>query len=155
NPTVVHHANIRIDRSGAARALDDADPAIGYTGLIPRAAQYPDGHFLGWTPGQVAPLLPPEFAWRLARGTDLVIEVHMQPRGKSEMVQPSIGFYFGDRAPTRTPPMLRLGRQSIDIPAGENQYIITDSYVLPVDADVEAVQPHAHYRAQDIRGEAR
>src|SRR5215813_6602978 len=84
NPTVVHHANIRIDRSGAARALDDADPAIGYTGLIPRAAQYPDGHFLGWTPGQVAPLLPPEFAWRLARGTDLVIEVHMQPSGKSE-----------------------------------------------------------------------
>ena len=155
NPKVVHHANIRIDRSGASRALDDADPAIGYTGLIPRAAQYPDDHFLGWTPGQVAPLLPPEFAWRLDRGTDLVLEVHMQPNGKTELVQPSIGLYFGARAPTRTPAMLRLGRQSLDIPAGEKQYTITDSYVLPVDADVEAVQPHAHYRARDIRGEAR
>src|SRR5262249_7895881 len=57
NPRVVHHANIRLDRSGAARALDEADAGVGYTGLIPRAAQYPDGHFLGWTPGQVAPLL--------------------------------------------------------------------------------------------------
>src|SRR4030095_7939135 len=41
NPKVVHHANIRVDTSGASRALDEADPAIGYTGLIPRAAQYP------------------------------------------------------------------------------------------------------------------
>ena len=79
----------------------------------------------------------------------------MQPSGKTELVQPSIGLYFGARAPTRTPAMLRLGRQSLDIPAGEKQYTITDSYVLPVDADVEAVQPHAHYRARDIRGEAR
>jgi len=155
NARVVHHANIRVDRSGAARALDAADGAVGYTGLMPRAAQYPDGHFLGWTPGQVAPLLPPELAWRLERGTELVVEVHMQPSGKPEAVQPSIGFYFGDRPPTRTPAMLRLGRQNIDIPAGEPQYTITDSYVLPVDAEIEAVQPHAHYRARDVRGEAR
>jgi Flp pilus assembly protein TadD len=79
----------------------------------------------------------------------------MQPSGKPENVAPSIGLYFGDRAPMRTPAMLRLGRQSIDIPAGDKAYTITDSYVLPVDAEVEAVQPHAHYRARDVRGEAR
>jgi tetratricopeptide (TPR) repeat protein len=50
--------------------------------------------------------------------------------------------------------MLRLGRQDIDIPAGDANYVITDSYTLPVDVDVEAVQPHAHYRARDVRGEA-
>src|SRR5262245_14667915 len=155
NARVVHHANIRVDTSGASRALDEADPAVGYTGLIPRAAQYPDGHFLGWTPGQVAPLLPPELAWRLDRGTDLVVEVHLQPSGKPETVAPSIGLYFGDRAPSRIPAMLRLGRQNIDIPAGDKAYTITDSYVLPVDADVDAVQTHAHYRARDVRGEAR
>ena len=51
--------------------------------------------------------------------------------------------------------MLRLGRQNIDIPAGDANYVVTDRYTLPVDVDVEAVQPHAHYRARDIRGEAR
>ena len=154
NPKVVHHANIRIDTTPASRRLDEADPAPGYDGLIPRSATYPDGHFLGWTPGQVAPLLPNDLSWRLENNTDLVVELHMQPSGKPEQVSPSIGLYFGDTAPTRTPVMLRLGRQNIDIPAGDAHYTITDSYTVPVDVDVEAVQPHAHYRAHDVRGEA-
>jgi Flp pilus assembly protein TadD len=154
NAKVVHHANIRIDTTSVSRKLDEAGPGPGYDGLIARTATYPDGHFLGWTPGQVAPLLPPELAWRLERNTDLVVELHMQPSGKAEQVAPSIGLYFGDTPPTRTPAMLRLGRQDIDIPAGDANYVITDSYTLPVDVDVEAVQPHAHYRARDVRGEA-
>ena len=154
NPRVVHHANIRIDTTPASRAFDAADPGPGYDGLIARSATYPDGHFLGWTPGQVAPLLPNDLAWRLDKNTDLVVELHMQPSGKPEQVAPSIGLYFGDTAPTRTPAMLRLGRQDIDIPAGDGHYTITDSYTLPVDVEVEAVQPHAHYRARDVRGEA-
>jgi Flp pilus assembly protein TadD/mono/diheme cytochrome c family protein len=154
NPKVVHHANIRVDRTSASRALDEADSSPGYSGLILRSAEYPDGHFLGWTPGQVAPLVPPDLAWRLAKGTDLVVEIHMQPDGREEIVQPSIGLYFGKQEPTRTPMMLRLGRQTIDIPAGESQYVVRDSYVLPVDVDVLALQPHAHYRAREVRGEA-
>ena len=154
NPKVVHHANIRVDATRASRDQDEADPAPGYTGLIMRSAVYPDGHFLGWTPGQVAPLAPPDLAWHLAPRTDLVVETHMQPSGKAEAVQPSVGFYFGDRPPTRTPTMLRLGRQTIDIPAGQAQYVATDSYVLPVDVEVLALQPHAHYRLRDARGEA-
>jgi Flp pilus assembly protein TadD len=154
NPRVVHHANIRIDPSGASRALDEADAGPGYSGLIARSATYPEGHFLGWTPGQVAPLLPKDLSWRLDPHTDLVIEVHMQPSGRPENVQPSIGLYFSDTPPTRAPAMLRLGRQNIDIPAGDPHYIVADSYVLPVDVDVEAVQPHAHYRGRDVLGEA-
>jgi hypothetical protein len=154
NPKVVHHANIRIDRTPASRALDEADPGPGYSGLIARSAVYPDGHFLGWTPGQVAPLLPDDLAWRLAPHTDLVVEIHMQPSGKPELVQPSIGLYFGSRPPTRTPAMLRLGRQTIDIPAGDGHYTVTDSYVLPVDVQVLALQPHAHYRLREALGEA-
>jgi tetratricopeptide (TPR) repeat protein len=154
NQAVVHHANIRIDRTPASRRLDEQDPAPGYEGLLSHSAVYPDGHFLGWTPGQVAPLLPKGLAWRLAPGTDLVVEVHMKPSGKTEVVEPSIGLYFGSDPPERTPAMLRLGRQSIDIAAGERDYAITDSFVLPVDVEVQAVQPHAHYRARQVKGVA-
>ena len=154
NPKVVHHANIRIDKTPASRRLDDAQPGPGYDGLIAHSAQYPDGHFLGWTPGQIAPLLPKDLAWRLDVHSDLVVELHMRPSGKPESVSPSIGLYFGDTTPTRTPAMLRLGRQSIDIPAGQTEYTITDAYVVPVDVDVQAVQPHAHYRARNVVGEA-
>jgi tetratricopeptide (TPR) repeat protein len=154
NAKVVHHANIRIDRTPTSRRLDEQDPQPGYDGLMARTAVYPDGHFLGWTPGQIAPLLPKNLAWRLDRGTDLVVQLHMQPSGKPERVQPTIGLFFGGEPPVRTPAMLRLGSQGIDIPPGETRYTIADSYVLPVDVEVLAVQPHAHYRAREIKGAA-
>jgi tetratricopeptide (TPR) repeat protein/mono/diheme cytochrome c family protein len=154
SPNVVHHANIRVDRTPASRGLDDQDPAPGYQGVLLHSAVYPDGHFLGWTPGQVAPLLPKGLAWRLNPGTDLVVEIHLVPDGKIESIRPTIGLYFTDDAPSRTPEMLRLGVQSIDIAAGEKAYTINDSFALPVDVEVHAVQPHAHYRAREIRGVA-
>jgi Flp pilus assembly protein TadD len=154
NPRVVHHANIRVDRTATSRSLDDADPLPGYDGLMPRTAEYPDGHFLGWTPGQVAPLVGPDLAWTLEPGSDLVVQLHMQPSGAVEKVQPVIGLYFSDRPPVRTPTILRLGSQGIDIPAGEGRYVIKDAYTLPVDADILAIQPHAHYRAREIVGTA-
>jgi Flp pilus assembly protein TadD len=155
NTRVVHHANIRIDQTDATRKLDEADPLPGYDGLMPRSAEYPEGHFLGWTPGQLAPLVAPELAWTLEPGSDLVVQLHMQPSGAVEDVLPEIGFYFTSREPTRIPTILRLGSQGIDIPPGEGRYVIRDSYELPVDVELLAVQPHAHYRAREIRGTAR
>lgn len=154
NAGVVHHANIRIDRTPGSRRLDEEDPAPGYFGLLLPSAVFPDGHFLGWTPGQNAPLLPKDLAWRLSRGTDLVVEIHFVPNGKTEIVKPSVGLYLTDDPPKRTPAMLRLGRQDIDIPAGQKDYVSTDTFVLPVDVEVLAVQPHAHYRAHEVGGTA-
>ena len=151
---VVHHANIRIDTTPGSRELDEQDPELGYTGLLRSSAVYPDGHFLGWTPGQVAPLLPKGLAWQLNPGTDLVVEIHFVPDGRVREVQPTVGLYFTDEPPDRTPAMLRLGRQNIEISAGEPRYVTSDSYVLPVDVDVQAVQPHAHYRAREVKGTA-
>jgi tetratricopeptide (TPR) repeat protein len=48
--------------------------------------------------------------------------------------------------------MLRLGRHDIDIPPGASRYVTSDSYRLPVDVEVLLVQPHAHYRAREVRG---
>jgi Tfp pilus assembly protein PilF/mono/diheme cytochrome c family protein len=147
----VHHANLRIDTTPASRLLDDADAAPGYDGLIARSAQFPEGHFFGWTPGQLPPMSP-DLAWRLQPGSDFVVQLHMRPTGKPEPVQVAIGLYFADGPPRRTPAMLRLGRQSLDIAPGQRGYVVRDSYVLPVDVDVHAVQPHAHYRATQIKG---
>ena len=146
----VHHANIRVDPTPASRRLEAADPAPGYEGAILHSADYPDGHFLGWTPGQATPLASNDLAWRLEAGSDLVLQLHLQPSGKPERVRPSIGLYFTSEAPARTPTIVRLGRQDLDIPAGAAAHRIGDAYVLPVDAEVRAIQPHAHYRARSV-----
>ena len=154
NNSRIHHANIRIDATQASRQLDEQDPAPGYDGIILRSAVYPDGHFLGWTPGQAAPLLPKGLAWNLAPNSDIVLQLHLVPSGKPELIQPSIGVYFTDDPPQQTPVMMRLSDQRIDIPAGDPNYIATDSFVIPVDIDVLAVQPHAHYLARRVMGVA-
>jgi tetratricopeptide (TPR) repeat protein len=147
----VHHANLRIDETTASRQRDAEDPLPGYDGLMAASAIYPEGYFLGWTPGQLPPMSP-ELAWRLNPGSDMVVQLHLRPTGRVEQIQVSIGLYFTSAPPRLTPTMLRLGKQYIDIPPGAKEYAVTDSYVLPVDVDVYAVQPHAHYRARKIEG---
>jgi tetratricopeptide (TPR) repeat protein len=153
NTAVVHHANLRVDRTRASRLMDEADSLPGFDGRL-ITGEFPEGHFLGWTPGQLPSPLAPGTAWRLEPTSDLVIQLHLHPVGTPQTVQPRIGFFFTDHPPGRLPLMLRLGRQNIDIPAGEARYEIEDSYVLPVDVDVYSVQPHAHYRARTIEGSA-
>jgi tetratricopeptide (TPR) repeat protein len=147
---VIHHANLKIDQTRSSRQRDEEETGPGFDGGSGRGAEFPDGHFLGWTPGQVPRMLPEGMAWRLERGSDLVAELHLRPNGKSEKIQISVGLFFTEQPPSRVPYMLRLGRQSIDIPAGEKQYVIADTYVLPVSVDVIGVQPHAHYLAKEV-----
>lgn len=146
----VHHANMHIDPTAGSRRFDAADPEPGYTGPLSPDAEFPDGHFLGWTPGQAPPLLPQDMCWRLEAGSDLLLQMHMRSTGRQESVQPTVAFYFSDRPATRIPVMLRLGKQDLDLAAGESDLSVRDSYVLPVDADVQAVQPHAHYLAREV-----
>jgi tetratricopeptide (TPR) repeat protein len=154
NARAVHHANFGIDRTRSSRHLDNLDAEIGYDGgMVPDAA-YPPGYMLGWTPGQSPRPSPDEAAWRLEPGSDVVVQLHMQPTGKPEPVQVSVALFFGDRPPTRSPVGIRLGSQTIDIAAGDEAYTIADSYQLPVDVEVLAIQPHAHNLARAMRAEA-
>jgi tetratricopeptide (TPR) repeat protein len=90
-------------------------------------------------------------SWHLEPQSDVVVELHLMPGTKPEPVQVSVGFFFTDRPPARTGYMLRLGRQDIDIAAGQSDYVNTDAYTLPVDVDALAVQAHAHFLAREVR----
>jgi tetratricopeptide (TPR) repeat protein len=150
----VHHANILLDQTPRSRELDERDLMPGYDGALARTAMNPEGHFLGYTPGRPDPLLPKGLAWRLDPGTDLVLQLHLKPTGKAEIIRPSVGFYFTDDAAARVPFIMRLGRQTLDIAAGQKNYPITDSDVVPVDVQVQALKPHAHYLARELNAVA-
>ncbi len=156
NKKVVHHANILIDRTGAARRLDAQDREPGFGGMevsIESDSFDPDGHFLFWKPGSVPHVEPEGMAWRCAPGTDLVLNMHLQPSGKPETIQAEIGLYFTDTPQTIFPMLLQLEHDGkIDIPAGKKDFVITDEFTLPTDVDVLGVYPHAHYLGQDLQG---
>lgn len=155
NRRLVHHAVVRVDRTRVSHRLDEQDPAPGYDGMLVDNANAPDGHFLGWTPGKAPSMEPAGMAWRLEPGNDVVVQIHLLPTGKPEPVTAQIGLFFADTPPTRVPFMVRLGSVQIDIPAGQRDYAVSDTYVLPVDVEALSVYPHAHYLAKDIKGFAK
>jgi tetratricopeptide (TPR) repeat protein/mono/diheme cytochrome c family protein len=150
NTQLVHHATIGIDRTRASRRLDAADPEPGYEGMFSEGLESPDGHFLSWTPGKVPTAEPADMAWPLDRGTDLVVQLHMLPARDAKTIQPSVGLFFTDKPPTRTPFVVKLGSNAIDIPPG-GQHTLKDVYRLPVDVDALSVYPHAHYLAKTMQ----
>ena len=153
---VVHHANVLLDRSGFARGRDAKDPGPGFAGMdveLESDAFEPDSHFLFWKPGTAAVTEPDDMAWTIDEHTDLVLNLHLQPSGKPEVIRPAVGLYFTDTAPTRFPMLIQLEHDgAIDIPPDAPDFVVTDQFALPVDAEVLAVYPHAHYVGKDVQG---
>jgi tetratricopeptide (TPR) repeat protein len=149
-PQVLHHADVGIDLGRVSRALDRAEPGPGFA-TMDGAQVY---NVYGWSPGKVPVMEPSDNAWTLDPGADLILLLHMIAGAKSEMVQPAIGLFFSDTSPTRTPISVKLEAHGIAIPAGEPNYVVEDSYVLPVDVEAVSIYPHAHYLGKEMRGTA-
>ncbi len=155
NKRVVHHANVVLDRARSLRQREGADGQPGFPGMdviTESGAEFePDSHFLFWKPGSPAQQTPDDMAWRLSPGDDLIVNLHLQPSGKAETVQPVLGLYFAKQPPTRFPMLLQLEHDgAIDIPPGARDFSVTDELTLPVACDVLAIYPHAHYVGKRI-----
>ena len=149
-PQVLHHADVAIDLGRVSRALDRAEPGPGFAAMD-GAQVY---NVYGWSPGKVPVMELSDHAWTLEPGADLILLLHMIAGAQSETVQPSIGLFFSDTPPTRTPISVKLEAHGIAIPAGEPNYVVEDSYVLPVDVEAVSIYPHAHYLGKEMRGTA-
>jgi mono/diheme cytochrome c family protein len=153
----VHHANLLIDRSRAARIREKL-PGEGFPGMditLESETFDPDSHFLFWKPGGTPWKEPAGMAWRLDPGNDLVLNVHLHPSGKPESIQPAIGLYFTRQAPSKFPMLVQLEHDgALDIPPGERDFLVSDDFRLPLDVDVLAVYPHAHYLGKLLEGYA-
>jgi Flp pilus assembly protein TadD len=151
NPRVVHHANVVLDRTHSLRVRDGQDGQPGFAGMdvITEAAAYnfePDSHFLFWKPATAVHPEPDDMSWRLDPDTDLILNLHLQPTGKQEELQAEIGLYFSSQPPTRFPMLVQLEHDgALRIPPGTNDFEVTDELTLPIDVQVLAIYPHAHY----------
>jgi Flp pilus assembly protein TadD len=158
NKRLVHHANLLVDRSEIARHAEAA-PGDGFAGMelqIESESFDPDGHFLFWKPGTLPKPEPDNMGWRLDAGDDLVLNTHLQPSGKQELIQPSVGLYFAQRPATQFPVLLQLEcDKQLAIPPGDKHFVVSDEFTLPVDVELLAIYPHAHYLGKDLLAIAR
>jgi hypothetical protein len=149
---VVHHVLYFADTSGDARKMqsENMDEAQGMRftrGMIPMG---------GVAVGAQPHLLPNGLALNLPKGSDLVFQYHFHPSGKAESEQSKVGLYFAKKAPLHTltniqlPPTFGLF-SGVKIPAGQKEFKVTDSYVLPVDVEAISVGAHAHYLGKTMK----
>jgi len=150
NGAPVHHAVIRVDRTSASRRRDGEDGQPGFDGMALSVLD-PDGQFIGWAPGRGPIVSPDGMAWRLDKGSDLVVELHVINSEKASTLQPSVGLFFTRSAPRQRPVTVRLGSKALDIPAGKADYVVSDTYELPANVTLLSVYPHAHYLGSEMR----
>jgi len=149
---VVHHVLYFADPNGRAHEKPQQGAEPGFAGMRAGGATIALG---GWAVGAQPHFFPEGLALRLPNGSDLVVQYHFHPTGKPEAEKSLIGLYFAKKAPKRTlariqmPPTYSLF-SGLDIPAGEKDFVIRDSFTLPVAVDAVGVGAHAHYLGKQL-----
>jgi hypothetical protein len=150
---VVHHVLYFGDPSGKIHERPQEGPQPGFSGMRAGGATTPLG---GWAVGAQPHFFPGGLALNVPKGTDLVIQYHFHPTGKPETEKSVIGLYFAKQAPDRKmsaiqlPPVYSLFA-GLNIPPGEKDYAVKDSFILPMDVDAVGVGAHAHYLGKKLK----
>ncbi len=151
NRKVAHHGVIILDGSGTARKLakkhgGDHYPNFGGPGFLPR------GFLPGYAPGQTTKLeASDKVSIPVAKGTDIVLQMHYHPIGKEVTDQPQIGLYFTDKKPERNINIVGMANNDVFIPAGAKDFKRTDSFTLPVDFEVGNIWGHMHMIGREMK----
>ena len=152
---VLHHSLFFVDTTGEARRSDGRDGTVGFRGMGFRRS----GSLGGWAVGGSARKLPQNLSMPLPKGADIVLASHFHPSGKVEMEKTTLGLYFSDKPPHRkllafqVPPVYG-SLSGIDIPAGNADYQVRDSFTVPVDIDLIGAGAHAHYIGKFMQASA-
>ncbi|MEM6674057.1 MAG: redoxin domain-containing protein [Planctomycetota bacterium] len=164
-PRVLHHIVFDIDTQRRCRSLDGSDGRPGWDAMSGEGGGvtgWDDGGPLlgtslgGWAVGSQPRHLPMSLARNLPAGADLILRSHFHPSGKVESERTKLGLHFTDKPPAKQlmglqmPPMFGTAA-GIDIPAGESDFVVRDSFTLPVDALALTVGGHAHSILREMR----
>jgi hypothetical protein len=153
NHRVVHHSILFMDNTGQARKREKV-PGQGYD-CVGGPGLAISGGLGGWAPGASPTKLDDGISQIIPKGSDLVMQLHYHLSGKAEEDRSQVGITFSKTPPVRGLSLLTVGNASIDIPAGESQYVVNASATLPMDSEVIGVFPHAHYLCKDMKVDAK
>lgn len=157
NKRAAHHAVLLLDSSGIARQIDNATPEPGYSNAR-GPGFFPSGALGGWSVGNTPRALPNGMGRHLAKGSDLVLQMHYHPTGKPERDQSEVGIYFVDKPVREAIKESRklvgsiwISNYQIDIPAGKSEARYKAEYTLPRGVVMVGVVPHMHLLGKSIK----
>jgi hypothetical protein len=150
---VVHHVLYFADPNGKIHEKPQQGSEPGFSGMRVGNGAIGIG---GWAVGGQPHFYPADLGLHLAKNSDLVVQYHFHPTGKPEAEKSLVGLYFAKKAPDRTltriqmPPHYSLF-SGLDIPPGEKDFVLRDSFTLPIAIDGVGLSAHAHYIAKQMK----
>lgn len=153
---VLHHVLFDFDSSGRARELDGKDGKPGWNNMGGEGGMADTAGLGGWAVGGQPRHLPMGLARKLPQGADLVLRSHFHPSGKVEPERTKLGLYFAKEPPElemvglQLPPAFGIAA-GLDVPAGEQRFVLKDEFVLPKDALAVEIGGHAHMICREMQ----
>jgi hypothetical protein len=136
--SVVHHIVAYILRDGRSSSASFSSMSV----------------LVGWAPGDLGLVCPPDTALRLRKGCKLRIEMHYTPNGTSVKDRSSVGLTFAKKPPRFEMFMNEFANTNIVVPPQDPHYRAEATLRFPADARILSVVPHMHWRGKDYRYEA-
>lgn len=151
--SVVHHVLYFADPNGRVHLRPQQGPEPGFNGMTAGGATIPLG---GSAVGAQPHFYPDGLALEVPKGSDLVIQYHFHPTGKAEAEKSVIALYFAKKPPERRMVSVQLPPDyslfsGLDIPPGDKDYVIRDSFTLPVAVQAAGIGAHAHYIGKQLK----
>jgi peroxiredoxin len=134
NAAVVHHIVAYIQADGS-------NNPVGADGSIKI--------LVGWAPGDLGLVAPPETALRVPKGSKLRLEMHYTPIGKTVKDRSSIGLTFVDKPPKYELLLSEFANMAFEITPNHPHYKAEASFRLRADARIVSFSPHMHWRGKD------
>jgi thiol-disulfide isomerase/thioredoxin len=138
SPSVVHHLVVYILKPGQQQPFS------------------PDGNIqilVGWAPGDLGTVCPPESALRIPKGSTLRFEMHYTPNGTKTKDRSKVGITFADKPPKFEYFTNSFMNESIEVPPFDPHYKAEATWRLRGDARILSFVPHMHWRGKDYRYE--
>ena len=148
--SVVHHAWLYFDDSGAAKRLDAETPEPGYD-RFGGPGFMPAGNLGGWGPGGLPRRLPAGMARPIPANSDLVLQVHYHPTGKAAYDRSRVGLYFAEGNVEQLVTQIMVADVDLKIPAKAARHRFEASYTVPVETVLLDATPHMHLLGREIK----
>ena len=134
-PKAVHAVSFLADPTGHARGVDDREGGPGHymTGDV---LDTPSGSMGMVGVGSRSILLPDGYHWEIPPQSDMVMQVHFRPTGRSVPLQDSLLLWLADDQTTSRPVRTLLNMVwRVDVKADESTQL-KESWLVPVDVDL-------------------
>jgi hypothetical protein len=137
-PEVVHHIVAYILQEGPNGRLN----AGGGLAIL-----------VGWAPGDLGLVCPPDTAMRIPKGAKLRLEMHYTPNGKKVKDRSSVGITFAKKPPRHEMLLHEFANTTFEVPPGDPHFKAEATFRLRGDARILSFAPHMHWRGKDYHYE--